>query len=190
MEALVTVLGVGVVVVGYIIMAYNSIIGSKNQVKRSWSDVLVHVQKKLKIIPELEKQVSKYESFERETLQNLVNLRTQATKLTSEVDQSVVEKLERDFTKAMQGLKVSVEAYPDLKTSQVYQSLMKEIVEQQNDISAGITIYNRNVESFNNKLQQFPSAVVNAWFNKEAPLNSFTTSEGVQESVGFTPNFK
>ena len=184
------IIGVAVVlVVGYVIVTYNSIIGAKNRVKRSWSDVLVNVQKKLKIIPELEKQVSKYESFERETLQSLVKLRSQANSVNSSTAPEVVERIEREFSQAMDSLKVSVEAYPDLKTSQTYQSLMREIVEQQSDISAGITIYNRNVESFNNSLQQFPSSMVNNFLNKEAPLNSFTTEEGVQESVGFKPNF-
>lgn len=189
MEMLI-VLGAVVLMVGvYMVVTYNSIVGSKNQIKRAWSEVLVHVQKKLKIIPELEKQVAKYSDFERSTLEKLVQLRSQVANLASP-EPEVVERIEREFSAAMTGFKVSVEAYPELKTSDVYKSLMKEIVEQQEDISSGITIYNRNVEQFNNLLEQFPSSMVNAMLNREHPLNSFTTTEGVQESVGFTPNFK
>ena len=88
----------------------------------------------------------------------------------------------------MKGLQVTVENYPDLKSSELYKSVMAEIVEQQEDIAAGITIYNRNVEDFNNRLTMFPSSLVNSVLNREKELDSFN-DPGLDSSaeIGFNP---
>lgn len=186
------VMGLGVIAIFallYVVGTYNGIVGAKNRVKRSWSDVLVHLQKKLKVLPALEEKLKEYKEYEGKTLTDIVKLRQMAESLsTSTIDPENVEKIEAEFKKVVSGLKVTVENYPDLKASELYKSTMKEIVEQQEDISAGITIYNRNVEDFNNRLTMFPSSIVNSMFNHEHLLESFNSSTlPVDSEIGFNP---
>ncbi len=60
------------------------------------------------------------------------------------------------------------ENYPDLKASQLYNNLMSEISEQQENIGAApIRIFNQNVEDFNNGIEVFPNSLINGWFKQE-----------------------
>lgn len=63
----------------------NSIVVSKNLVKRAWSDVLTYERKKLKLIPELERQLAGYVSYEKTLLTSLTALRAQAASLQDNV---------------------------------------------------------------------------------------------------------
>lgn len=75
----------------------------------------------------------------------------------------------------MQGLNIAVEASPDLKASEVFNNLMREIAEQQENTGAAIRIFNQNVEYFNNGIQVCPNSLVNASLNKKAGLPPLMT---------------
>lgn len=87
----------------------------------------------------------------------------------------------------MSSFKVSVEDYPDLKSSDLYKSLMQEITEQQENIGAALRIFNSNVQIFNTYIQSFPSNIVNSSLNKKKVVDMFKEDEAV-DSVGFSPN--
>ena len=90
--------------------------------------------------------------------------------------------LEQLASSLLQGLKVTVEAYPELKASDVYLKVMAEISEQQEQIAAAIRIFNQNVEDFNNGIQMFPGSLVNSFLNKKSKVETFSDS---QASSGF-----
>ena len=189
MEPMVLLGGVVLLVVFYMVATFNGIVGSKNRVKRSWSDVLAHLQKKIKVLPALEEKLKEHKEYESGILKQIVDLRQQAGKLSSNSPSPHdLESVEKQFSSVMKSLQVTVENYPDLKSSELYKSVMAEIVEQQEDITAGITIYNRNVEDFNNRLTMFPSSLVNSVLNRENELDSFNDATlNVSSEIGLNP---
>jgi LemA protein len=88
----------------------------------------------------------------------------------------------------MSGLNVAVEAYPELKASDLYKGWMKELAEAESNVAAAIQIFNRNVEDFNNSLQVFPGNMVNGFFNREKPLATFTDPEA-EADFEYKPQF-
>lgn len=168
---------------------YNGIIRNKNSAKRAWSDVIAWQVNKLKVIPELARGVQDYKEFEQSTLTKVTELRSSIAGLSKDkIDVSQLAKVEALSQQLLSGLKVTVEAYPQLKASDLYLKWMKELSEIQENITAALGVYNRNVEEFNNGIQTFPASMINGMFNKEVALEIFSDTAAAQE-LEYKPNF-
>ncbi|MFZ3282556.1 LemA family protein [Pseudomonas sp.] len=166
---------------------YNDIIGGHNAVQRAWSDVLVYERQKTKVLDQLQKVLADFMVFEASLLEKITGLRSAVHALPAGADGHALTKVETASRELMGGLRIAFEAYPDLKASEAANNMMREIAEQQENVSAAITIYNRNVELFNNTVEMFPGSVVNGLFNKKPRVTPFTDTEASQ-SFSYTPN--
>jgi LemA protein len=163
---LLIVLGIIVIIILYLIGAYNSLVKLRNQVKNSWSQIDVQLKRRHDLIPNLIETVKGYMTHERETLQNVTNARAQAMDATSVGDKAKAEGI---LGGALGRLNIAVEAYPDLKANQNFLALQEELTSTENKISFSRQSYNDQVLFFNNKIQMFPSNIVAGMFNfKEA----------------------
>lgn len=171
-----------------VIMIYNSIISLYERVKQAWADVLVQENQKQKIIPKLQEALSGYKELEDALLTKITELRSSNGNLSrNEIDVQKLKDVEKQSSNLMSSLNIAVEAYPDLKSSELYQSLMAEITEQQENVGAALRIFNSNVQSFNTTIQSVPANIVNGLFNKREVVDMFE-EEQASESIGFTPN--
>lgn len=166
---------------------YNDIIGGHNAVQRAWSDVLVYERQKTKVLDQLQKVLADFMVFEACLLEKITGLRSAVHALPAGADGHALTKVETASKELMGGLRIAFEAYPDLKASEAANNMMREIAEQQENVGAAITIYNRNVELFNNTVEMFPGSVVNGLFNKKPRVTPFTDTEASQ-SFSYTPN--
>lgn len=186
--------GIGIVVlvafvfVLGIVNMYNGIIEGKNRVKRAWADVIAYQVQKMKVIPELERGLTQYQEFEHGTQEKLAELRSSIGRLSGEViDSKALETVQSQSQMLLGGLRATFEAYPNLKTSDLYQKWMKELSEIQSTITAAITSFNQSVQGFNNSLQVFPSNIVNSCLNHETQVATFTDTKG-QVEFEYQPN--
>lgn len=171
-----------------VLAIYNGIIKRKNSVHRAWSDVITQERQKNKIIPMLESAVSQYKEFEQGLQTRITELRASLSKLSSDkIDATALANAESSTAALMKGIQVAVENYPDLKAAELFNNLMREISEQQENIGAAIRIFNKNVEDFNNGIQVFPNSLVNSMLNKEMPIEPFTDSEALS-GFEYKPN--
>lgn len=183
--ALVVIAGMFVVTV---VSIYNGIISRKNRIKRAWADVIAYERQKMKVIPELQKGIRQYQQFEKSTLTQVTKLRSSLDELSREtMNPSALQAVEALSKNLLAGLKVTFEAYPELKASDLYQKWMKELTELQEQITAALTIFNNAVESFNNGIQVFPNNVVNSFLNKEKMIQVFTDT-AAQKEYEYQPN--
>eukprot|EP00659_Diplonema_papillatum_P007025 gene7025-10834_t len=93
-------------------------------------------------------------------------------------DVHTYERGKLEVLEPLQQLLPNVEAYPELKASDLYKQLMSEISDQQENVNAAIAIYNLQVERFNNGIQTFPANLVNEKLTKRtaiAPFNDENT---------------
>ena len=166
-----------VAVVLIVIVIYNGIVSGKNRVKRAWADVIAYQMKKMKVIPELEKGMKDYKQFEQDTFTKVAEVRSAVAKLSDDaIDPKLLKVAERASQSLLSGLRATFEAYPDLKTSELYKKWMNSLEEMQENITAAITIFNGTVEDFNDSIMMFPSSMVNNMFNKEKELSTFADS--------------
>ncbi len=191
MEAYLPV-AVGAIIVAlmlaYIVKLYNLIVKNKNSVTRAWSTVISQERQKSKILEPLEELTREFVGVESDILVQVTSLRASI----SQIDQSKpntksLEIIEDMGAKLLKGLSVSVEAYPELKSSSAYLKLMDEIAEQQEEVGAAIRIFNRNVEIMNNSIEEFPNSLINSAFNKQIRIDSFGDSKS-EANFEFKPN--
>ena len=159
------------------VIIYNGIISRENSVKRAWADVITQERQKNKILPELEKIAQHYLQEETDLQTRITALRASLAKLNSDnPDARQLENVERDTHQLLSGLQVSVEAYPELKGSELFNNMMREVTEQQENVGAAIRLFNQNVEEFNNGIQMFPNNIVNATITHKSSVTPFQDS--------------
>ncbi len=64
-------------------------------------------------------------------------------------------------------LRAISENYPDLRATENFQQLQRELTELEDEIQAARRIYNSNVQTYNTKIQVFPNSVVASMRNFE-----------------------
>ncbi|MDX3774860.1 LemA family protein [Chromatiaceae bacterium AAb-1] len=171
-----------------IIVIYNGIITRLNAVERAWANVITQERQKNKIIPALEQLTEQYQLYESGVMTQITELRSALQNLSADdVNTASLAQAEQKTTNLIKGLQVAVENYPELKASETFSNLMREISNQQENIGAAIRIFNQNVEDFNNGIETFPNSLVNRQFNRKQKIQTFTDSEAEQ---GFEYQFK
>jgi LemA protein len=147
-----------VVVVGLIyILLRNSIIASRNRVDESWSGIDVQLKRRHDLIPNLVESVKGYATHEQKTFENVTKARSQAMN-ASGVEQTA--QAESALSSALGGLRVVAEQYPELRATENFQQLQRQLSELEDEIQASRRIFNSNVQSYNTKIQQFPTSIV------------------------------
>lgn len=187
----ITIIGIlgAIAIIFLVIRIYNEIVEKKNAVERGWAGVVTQERQKSKILPNLERIVDEHKNFESDLLTEITRVRSNIDSLDErKVDPSELKAIESSMADVMGKINITMEAYPELKTMQVMQSLMREISEQQENVGAAIRIFNQNVEAFNTSIESFPGNIVNAWFNKEARMLVFSDSES-EQAFEYKPNF-
>ncbi|MGZ8510801.1 MAG: LemA family protein, partial [Chitinophagaceae bacterium] len=107
-----------------------------------------------------------YASHEKELLLRVTEARTAAMSAIS-IDDKI--KAEQHLTSALQGLKVQVEAYPDLKANQNFLQLQEELSDIENKLAAARRFFNGATTEYNNAVESFPGNLIarNFGFQRE-----------------------
>ena len=139
------------------ILIRNSIIGSRNRVDEAWSGIDVQLKRRHDLVPNLVETVKGYAQHERETFEKVTQARAAAMQAQGPAEASQAEGL---LTQALGGLRVVAEQYPDLRATENFQQLSRNLSELEDEIQASRRIYNSNVQAYNTKIQVFPNSVI------------------------------
>ncbi len=150
----------------YVIATYNTLVALRNHIAEAWSNIDTELKRRYDLIPNLVETVKGYAKHERETLEQVIELRNQCAADHGSVGHQ--EGTERQLVGAVQKLLAVAEAYPDLKASKNFLELQHELVNTEDRIQAARRFYNGNVRDMRNKCESFPSSMIAAMFNFEA----------------------
>jgi LemA protein len=156
------------VIVLFVISLYNRLIRLRNNREQAFADVDVQLKQRHDLIPQLVDSVKGYMGHERGVLTQITEARTNAMRATG-----INEKIdaENKLSAALDGLKISVEAYPDLKASQNFMDLQNEIADVENKIAAARRFFNSATKELNVAIEVFPSNIIATMFNfKREPM--------------------
>ena len=144
------------------ISLYNRLVKLRNNREQAFADVDVQLKLRHDLIPQLVEAVKGYMVHERGVLTEITEARANAMKATT-----INEKIsaETRLSSALEGLKVSVEAYPDLKASQNFLDLQNEISDVENKIAAARRFFNSATKELNVATELFPSNLIATLFN-------------------------
>lgn len=166
--SLIIILAILAALLLFLIVYYNRLVQLRNHRENAFADIDVQLKQRYDLIPQLVETVKGYAKHERETLARVIELRNQAVAATS-IDDKI--KAENQLTSALSGLKVTLEAYPDLKANQNFLQLQEEMSDIENKLAAARRFFNSATKEFNNAVQTFPSNLVAGMFNfKKAPM--------------------
>jgi LemA protein len=175
------VLAVALVPVIWVVVQYNSLVGLRNFIAESWSNVDTELKRRYDLIPNLVATVKGYAAHEREVLERVVELRNRCAANHGPVADQARE--EGQLVDALKRMFVLVESYPQLKADQNFLKLQGELINTENRIQAARRFYNGNVRDYRNKCESFPSNLVAGIFH--FPPHEFFS---VPPSVAEVPN--
>jgi LemA protein len=139
------------------ILIRNSMVASRNRVDESWSGIDVQLKRRHDLVPNLVEAVKGYAKHEQGTFTKVTEARSAAMKATGVED---VSQAEGQLSSALGGLRVVAEQYPELRATENFQQLQRNLSELEDEIQASRRIYNSNVQSYNTKIQIFPNSIV------------------------------
>ena len=138
---------------------YNGLVRKRQSCKESWSDIDTELKRRHDLIPNLISTVKGYAAHESGTLEEITKLRDNAVKVQDQ-SASARSKIENQLGSSLGNLIARVEAYPDLKASNNFLDLQKELSETETRIARSRRFYNSNVRSFHNGCQVIPASII------------------------------
>lgn len=148
---------VAVLLVFWAISLYNNLVKLRNNRENAFANIDVQLRQRHDLIPQLVATVKGYATHENEVLMKVTAARSAAMGATTINDKIQAE---NSLTSALAGLKVSLEAYPDLKANQNFLQLQGEISDVENKLAATRRFFNSATRELNNAVQTFPSNIL------------------------------
>ncbi len=157
MIAVIIVVVLVVVLVLIFIGVNNSMIGARNRVDEAWSGIDVQLKRRHDLVPNLVETVKGYATHERETFQKVTEARAEAMKAQGPAQAGAAE---GQLSAVLGDLRAIAENYPELRATENFQQLSRNLSELEDEIQAARRIYNSNVQAYNTKIQVFPNSMI------------------------------
>ncbi len=150
------ILVIVVILVIWAISLYNNLVKLRNNRENAFANIDVQLKQRHDLVPQLVATVKGYATHEKEVFQKVTEARSAAMGATSINDKVNAENA---LTSALSGLKVSLEAYPELKANQNFLQLQGEISDLENKLASVRRFFNSATRELNNAVQTFPSNI-------------------------------
>src|SRR5690349_20805053 len=146
-----------VLLVLWLASLYNRLVSLRNRRQNAFADIDVQLRQRHDLVPQLVETVKGYAGHEKSVLTAITEARS-AAMAAKTIDDKIVA--EQQLTSALQGLRVQVEAYPDLKANQNFLQLQEELSDIENKLAASRRFFNGATTEYNNAVESFPSNVI------------------------------
>ncbi len=159
----------GIVLVG----SYNGLVQERESVKNSINTVQSQYQRRADLVPNLVSTVQGAANFEQDTLTQVVEARAKATQITIDPANTSPEQLQQfqsaqgELSQALGRLLAVAENYPELKATEAFRDLSAQLEGTENRIQVARADYGTAVQSYNTRIQRFPTNVTAALFGFE-----------------------
>lgn len=172
-----------VILILIVVVLYNGLISKKNQVENSFAGIDAILKKRYDLIPNLISAVQQYMKHEAGTLKEITEMRAKAISGNLSDDERV--SLENKMTKAIGGIMVAVENYPDLKANENFLQLQAALNEIEEQLSAARRAYNASVTDYNNAVEMIPTNIIAGMMNyQQKPWFEIPETERSNVNVG------
>lgn len=139
------------------VTSFNLLVRDRHRVAQAWSDVDVQLTRRHDLVPKLVEVVKRHASFEQALLSSVAELRSRGV---AEQSPQVLGPVEAALTEGVHRLIALAEAYPDLKASEGFLDLQRNLTDTENQIQHARRYYNGAVNNLNTRIDTFPDLVV------------------------------
>lgn len=169
------ILVVVVLLVIWGVSIYNNLVKLRNNRENAFANIDVQLKQRHDLVPQLVATVKGYADHEKEVFMRVTEARSAAMSALS-IDDKI--SAENALTSALSGLKVSLEAYPELKANQNFLQLQNELSDIENKLAAVRRFFNSTTRELNNAVQTFPSNLFASMFGfKKEPMFEIPTEQ-------------
>ena len=151
------ILAVIIFVVLWAIFTYNRLITLRNRTKEAWSDIDVQLKRRYDLIPNLVETVRGYATHERELFEKVTEARAKAMGASTMKEHSEAENM---LSSTLKTLFAVAENYPQLRASENFLELQREVRDTEDKVQAARRFYNGQVRDLNTKIEVFPANFV------------------------------
>jgi LemA protein len=142
-----------VVVLLWLVLAYNGLVQSRTRTQEAYSDIDVQLKRRYDLIPNLVSTVQGYATHEKTVFENVTAARANAMQATGPAKADA----ENQLSGTLKSLFAVAENYPDLKANQNFLNLQNELTDTEDKIQAARRFYNGMVRDLNTKILVFPT---------------------------------
>lgn len=177
---------IALLVIGAVNM-YNGLVTMDEQVNGQWANVETQYQRRADLIPNLVNTVKGYATHEKETLEGVVEARSQATQMKVDINDLTPEKLaayqkaQGAVTSALGKLLAITENYPDLKANQNFLELQAQLEGTENRINVARKNFNDAAQAYNTNIRRFPKNIFAGMFGFDKKAY-FEAAEGTEKA--------
>jgi LemA protein len=182
------IIAVVVAIAIYAIGIFNRLVRLRQMTNEAWSGIDVQLKRRADLVPNLVEAVKGYAAHERSVLDEVTALRG-ATRAVPEGDVAGRAKAENALSTGLGKLFALAEAYPDLKASENFLDLQKQLSALEDDLQMARRYYNGAARNLNVEVQSFPSSIV-ASVGGFAPRDFFELADASERNapqVRFNP---
>lgn len=160
------ILGVIALIVIIAIGIYNRLVALRQTREQSFADIDVQLRQRFDLVPQLVETVKGYAGHEKSVLENVTRARASVMGAQNTGERIAAE---NTLTRALGGIYVVAENYPDLKANANFQQLQGELSDIENKLAAARRFFNNATAELNTAIEQFPAVLFAAalGFKKE-----------------------
>ena len=180
------VVAVLVVLVLFVILTYNRLVGLRNRVRNAWSQIDVQLKRRHVLIPNLVNAVQGYLDHERAVLENVTNARAAAISAGNNVAERA--QAENQLSQSLRSLFAVAEGYPQLRANENMLAMQEVLSSTENRVAFARQGYNDSVMQYNTSRETFPSVLVAGplGFNPESLFELDDVAERAIPQVQFS----
>lgn len=184
---LLSILAVVAIIIVSSISTYNGLVTMDENVSGQWANVETQYQRRADLIPNLVNTVKGYASHEKETLEGVVEARSQATQIKVDANDLTPQKLaeyqkaQGAVSSALGKLLAITENYPDLKANQNFLELQAQLEGTENRINVARKNFNDAAQAYNTTIRRFPKSIFAGMFGFEKRAY-FEAAEGAEKA--------
>ena len=170
--------GLIAVVLFYGTTLYNHLVNVKHAVAKAWANIDVLLKQRHDELPKLVEVCKQYKEFEQNTLQKVIEARSQVQSAREHQDVTALGKAEDMLRMGLSSIFAVAEAYPELKANEHFMQLQSRITGLENTIADRRELYNEAVNIYNVDIEQSPAVIIANLFRYDTkPLLEFSSSE-------------
>jgi len=161
-----------------LVLLYNRLVTLRNRTENAWSQVDVQLRRRYDLIPNLVETVQGYAGHERATFEEVTRARTRAQEARTVEQQAEAENV---LTGAIRRLFAVAEAYPELRATENFQDLQRQLEDTESRIAVSRQVYNDTILTYDTARETVPTNVVAGLFRFE-PRAYFELEEPAREA--------
>ena len=157
MNLLYILIGAGVLLAVYLIATYNGFVVLKARIKEALSGIDVQLKRRSDMIPNFVETVKGYAKHEKSVFEEVTKARSALMSAKTPLEKAEANNM---LTAALKTLFAVAEAYPDLKASENFRDLQRQLEDTEDKIAYSRQFYNSNVLEYNSRIKIFPSNLI------------------------------